>query len=97
MFASSFEGQPKQEAPADSVDALRQKCESSNEKLFHQLKEGKFSKELYEQTLADAALGRMTFPTEAKDCNLKSTRVHPRFGVEQGIRPDGSMKIRHVV
>ena len=69
-------------------------CEASNQKLLAGLREDKFSKELFEQTCADAKLGRMTPPMKVSKCNLHGVRLSPRFGVEQGIRPDGSIKVR---
>ena len=31
-----------------------------------------------------------------KDCGLRNVRLHPSFGIEQGTRPDGSVKVRPV-
>ena len=30
------------------------------------------------------------------DCDLENVRLHPRFGIEQGIKADGSVKVRPV-
>ena len=47
-------------------------------------------------TLADADLGRMTAPCPAEQVDLSQVRVSKRFGLEQGLRPDGTQKIRCV-
>ena len=87
-------GLPKAEESVRPFSDKREECEASNAKLLADLKEDKFSKELYDQTCADAELSRMTPPERATDCNLHTVRLSPRFGVEQFKRPDGSIKVR---
>ena len=44
----------------------------------------------------DHCLGRMSEPVPVEGIDLCSVRLVPRFGVEQGLKPDGSPKIRAV-
>ncbi len=89
-------GVPRDVTPAKAIEALRGSCEQSNENLFASLKEDQYSQELYTQTCEDAKLGRMTAPQLASACELQNMRASPRFGVEQGIRLDGTLKIRPI-
>jgi hypothetical protein len=77
-------------------DELRDGCAQSNCALLQQLQGGEFEHELMAQTQADAELGRMTRPVPVEQCDLEVVRLHPRFAVEQGVRPDGTTKIRPV-
>ena len=79
------------------ADALRRDCLRSNMQLLPSLKEDAHAAELYKMTCEDAALGRMTAPAPAADCDLEAVRLHPRFSVEQGVKDDGAVKIRAVV
>ena len=47
-------------------------------------------------TREDAEKGRMSVPQSIDDIDLGAHRLHPRFGVEQGTKDDGSLKIRAV-
>jgi len=51
---------------------------------------------LHALTLEDARLGRMTYPIAAEGVDFASTKLHPRFAVEQGLKPNGDTKIRAV-
>ena len=31
----------------------------------------------------------------AEECDLSAVRLHPRFGISQGVKSDGSVKVRH--
>ena len=82
-----------------SLEDLRDDCLSSNRALLDTLRESEFSSELMAQAVADAKKGRMSTPVKASsfsECGLGKMRLHPRFGIEQGRRPDGTMKIRSV-
>ena len=46
--------------------------------------------------MEDHRLGRMSRPVHAQKINLSQARLVPRFGVEQGLKPDGTAKIRAV-
>jgi len=67
-----------------------------NHKLLEGLKEGPHSAELLKLTREDAAKGRMSEPRPAADVDLGALRLHPRFGVEQGVKADGTLKLRAV-
>ena len=89
-------GPPKVCAPIGSVEVLQEDCLRSNHRLVPGLKEDKFAKELFELTCADAALGRMTYPKVVAECDLETVRAHPRFAVDQGVKVDGTRKLRAV-
>ena len=80
---------------AASTDSLRASVEASNKLLLDSLREDEWSDQLYEITLKDARLGRMSYPVEAKHADLKNTLLHPRFGVSQ-LKEDGTYKVRAV-
>ena len=48
------------------------------------------------QTCDDAALGRMSVPRELEESDLSQIAIASRFGVEQGKKADGSVKVRAV-
>ena len=47
-------------------------------------------------TVEDGRKGRMTWPVRAQEANLDEIRLCPRFGVQQGVREDGTTKVRAV-
>ena len=79
-----------------SVDELRTSAFERNTSLLKTAREDKHSEALMAQTLADAALHRMGQPIPVAQVDLSAVNLAPRFGVEQGLKPDGSMKIRAV-
>ena len=62
------------------------------------MSDDQWQEELHKATLADAAMGRMSQPRAAVDSQAELSQVlfHPRFGVEQGVRADGTVKVRPV-
>ena len=52
--------------------------------------------ELYETIVNEAMNGRMTWPQEAAGLCLDRATLSPRFGVEQGLKADGSLRIRPI-
>ena len=76
--------------------ADRSQCWHSNVELLASLREDSNSHALHELTMADHTLGRMSAPVLADSLDLGSVRLVPRFGVEQGLKPDGSTKLRAV-
>ena len=71
----------------------------SNNELLASLKQDDFSAELLALTVKDAKLGRMSMPMpveEFHEKDLHSLLLAPRFGVEQGLKDDGSVKVRAV-
>ena len=81
-----------------AVKNLMENCLMRNLALFNSLKDDQWQEELHKATLADAALGRMRPPQLATEVveELSAIIFHPRFGVEQGVRPDGTTKVRPV-
>ena len=47
-------------------------------------------------TLEDAALGWMSSPVPVSAEHMRSLRLNQRFGVEQGVKPCGEVKVRAV-
>ena len=88
-------GTPLDKSEAPSVSDLRRNCHERNHALLNSLREDERSSELLVNTLKDAALGRMTHPQAIGVCDLRSTLLHPRFGVAQE-KLDGSLKLRAV-
>ena len=41
-------------------------------------------------------LFRCLLCASVSDCDLENVRLHPRFGIEQGVKADGSVKVRPV-
>ena len=89
-------GVPKKAKQHHSISELRSTAPAGNEAVLGRLRVDAHSAELSKQTQLDATLGRMTELREAEDVDLTTIRVSQRFAVEQGVRPDGSQKIRCV-
>ena len=79
-----------------ATDELKKTCERKNKELLNSLREDPHSDFLMEQTLADAAAGRMTAPLSDKETSLSEQVVCRRFSREQGRKSDGSLKLRAV-
>ena len=60
--------------------------------------EDEHSDKLFKQAIDDASCGRMEYPVQLHDDDtfLASVRIARRFSVEQGVKPDGSLKVRAV-
>ena len=76
------------------VDELKGDCLKHNCALLQMLTEDPLGAELTKLTDADDKCGRMTKLHCGDD--LSQIRLHRRFGVEQGVCADGSMKVRSV-
>ena len=77
-------------------DAMKEHCLQRNKQLLDSLREDTFAAELMKLTLKDAKLGRMSTPVPVELCDLSQVFLVPRFGVDQGLQADGSVKIRAV-
>ena len=77
-------------------EAMMAHCLQRNTQLIASLREDTFAAELMELTRKDAQLGRMTVPVPVEQCDLSEVLLVPRFGVDQGIQADGTVKIRAV-
>ena len=71
-------------------------CKASNEELFSQLRSDVNEEQLHQIACDDAAMHRMSFPVRAEPGITGKVLCCPRFGVEQGVRPDGTLKLRAV-
>ena len=89
-------GRPEQSKPHESVEKLYATAEEGNLKIAGKLKQDEHSGELFSQTLKSAEMGRMTAPRPIEEADLSSIRVSQRFSVKQGLRKDGSVKVRCV-
>ena len=89
-------GPAKDVTQVTSLETLYEGCQESNEALLNSLRAEPYEKELHELTLEDARLGRMTYPIAADRVDCSRTKLHPRFAVEQGLKPNGDTKIRAV-
>lgn len=80
-----------------SVDELCTNAAKTNKELVVSIREDRnFSGDLLKICLEDFAMGRMSKPQLVSDELLASTNLSPRFCVEQGVRADGSPKLRAV-
>jgi len=79
-----------------SLNLLKANCGMQNRKLLQTLREDERSIALLELTSKDAALGRMSLPMDIKCVDLDNIVLAPRFAVAQGLKEDGSEKVRAV-
>ena len=89
-------GDPCDYAPGDSVDELFLSCRQRNEQLLNTLHTDTNARVLIEHMKADAEKGRMTDPRPLCATDLDSVLFSRRFSREQGMRADGTRKIRSV-
>ena len=78
------------------VGLLRSQCRSSNQHLIDRIRDDPHEEAIHEMACADATRGWMSHPMPASQCDLECTRAVPRFGVVQGVKKDGSVKVRAV-
>ena len=80
-----------------SIPALLEQCSRCNSALFAAVKEDEaHSLDLVKLCVDDANLGRMSFPKIAGHVDLDGRVFSPRFCIEQGVRADGTQKLRAV-
>lgn len=72
------------------------RCEASNAELFAQLRYDENEEQLHQIAFDDAAKHRMSAPVRADAGIAGRVLCCPRFGVEQGVRADGTKKLRAV-
>ena len=87
-------GAPVENQPHASIADMKASCGKNNRALLASLDENPNSSELLSLTRADSCMGRMTDPVEISQLDLDKHCVARRFAVEQGLRPDGSLKLR---
>ena len=79
-----------------TLEQLRGECRQRNERIVAELREDKHSKLLVDEIRKDLSEGRMTNPKHIVPEDLDSLLLAKRFSVEQGIKEDGSTKIRAI-
>ena len=82
-------------APSDGEALLASRYER-NCRLLETLSADKHAVELVKQMEEDAKVGRMSQPVPIEQVDLQNVLLASRFGVEQGVREDGTPKIRAV-
>ena len=80
------------ETPVCSM-ALRSECWTRNQELLSTLHKDVHCDELVSLMRKDVVSGRMSEPRAVADIDLENNLLMRRFGVEQGVRADGSIKI----
>jgi hypothetical protein len=65
-----------------------------NTRLLASLKEDKHASTLLSQMKEEAKMGRMSTPVRVEEIDLTENLLAKRFAVEQGLRPDGTPKLR---
>jgi len=94
-LAQSGVGTASEVQAVSPVDELRANVAKSNRRTLQGLREDEHSHELWEASIKDAALGRLSPVVLAKDFPVEDVLLHPRFAVVQ-TRPDLSLKVRAV-
>ena len=92
----SGNGVRENKRPHESIEHLKNTAAVGNSKVVKRLRQDPFASEILKQTMQDAALGRMTWPADLSQVQLEDVRISHRFGVDQGLKSDGSRKIRCV-
>ena len=82
-------------ASARDVEDLRKDIWGSNKLLAKELRKNAFEEEFHKMVVGDAQRGWMSEPTRAS-VSLLDARAVPGVGVQQGIKSDGSIKVRAV-
>ena len=72
------------------------RCKDSNRELLASLCEGACAEELHQIAFDDHSKHRMSTPFRAEEVDLGELLCCPRFGVEQGVKQDGTKKVRAV-
>ena len=89
-------GPVKDSIAIGEIDELKANCSESNVQLIKKLRNDPWEQELHNLALEDAKLGRMTWPEPVSEEQIRSVRLNQRFGVEQGLKPNGDVKVRAV-
>ena len=81
----------------ESLSELYETCGTNNRDILARLKEDvEHSDELYRLTCLDSDLRRMTPLQCCDDIDMDAVLISQRFGVAQGVKDDGSPKVRCV-
>ena len=87
-------GAPATFPQAKSAEDLLKGARAANRRLLARLRLDPNAQELWDLTDKDFRLWRMRAPEDLSDIDLDSIILVPRFGVEQGVRSDGTRKAR---
>ena len=83
-------------AEAREPALLRGECKERNVEFLATLKSDKHAGFLMEQAKEDAQKGRMTEAVPLRELDLENILLGRRFSREQGVRADGSLKLRAI-
>ena len=72
------------------------RCKASNSELLASLREDARAMQLHQIAIDDYAKHRMSKPVRAAEIDFSKVLCCPRFAIEQGVRPDGTEKVRAV-
>lgn len=78
------------------LEALLNEREARNRSLVSSLREDPHATDLLKMAASDAALGRMSRPRHLRESDLREYTLSPRFCLEQGLKADGSPKLRAI-
>ena len=92
-----IDGCPTHEYPEPaSHEDLAVSAKQDNRALLETMREDKHGDFLDKQTTEDAENKRMSYPQEMETVDFAAVRMARRFSREQGLKPDGSLKLRAV-
>ena len=90
-------GRQENKKQHESISALHETCGASNRDILARLKEDlEHSDEVFRLTCVDSELQRMTPLQPCSDIDMDTVRISQRFAVAQGVKEDGSPKVRCV-
>ena len=87
-------GTAKEHAAHTPLSVLTTEAPARNAKFLGRGRADPHADALHSEALKESELGRVTKPEPAAVAELEGAVLVPRFGVEQGLRPDGSIKVR---
>ena len=87
---------PTREMLEQELERLQDNLGKQNWQTLNELKPDKFGDALLQEIVEEARLGRVEEPKEVNEINLHQTLITKRFGIEQGMRKDGTTKIRAI-
>ena len=90
-------GAPIEPEAAPTVRTLRIARQRKNKDLIKYFKEDTHFVKLLESCKEDAALGQMSMPRSAHECDLSATTLSPRFAVQQGTYIHACLDSLHIV
>ena len=91
---ASGRGTPIEPTSLGDLWSLWDSREKDNLELIDSLKDDVLEQELHDLALLDAKLKRMSQPMPVCTGDIQNVKLHPRFGVCQGVKADGTVKVR---